>query len=377
VSLPAGTPVVRVSGGKLQLGVVVVDAAGRRAGDVGGCEEAAPPSPASPATTFVAVRVAPRLDPGLLTTPAGAGAAAAAAAELADAAARAGWWAPGRGDLRVKVEAFAVHPRDGRLRLVDAYGRFRAAAVAPLPAPAPGVAGGEEGGGGDGAASPSAPLQPAGEGSWAAALAAAAGSPALAEKTRLLRAMLQWSRDVRGGDVLAAEASARKAGAGGSSGPGGGGGGASPAVMTTTSRSSLPTPPASTAPRDADVLVLIWPSGEIARVPRGTTAAGVAARAGGGGGAGARRPGPSAATRPPVGASSRGGGAPSGAASWSSSSPDALAPSAAAAAAVSTAAPPRGAADEWVNLNNRLVPPGTPVADGDFVVLGGAAVDDL
>jgi len=31
----------------------------------------------------------------------------------------------------------------------------------------------------------------------------------------------------------------------------------------------------------------------------------------------------------------------------------------------------------WVNLNNRLVPGATPVRDGDFVVLGGAAVDDL
>jgi hypothetical protein len=342
--LRRGDPLARVSGGKLQLGAVL-----RCSDDEDEEEEkegeSLPPRPTRPRrrrSALVAVRVAPRLDPSAGPPP------RAAVAALLEAAERGKWDAPGRGDLGTKVEEFAPGG-DGRWHRVDAYGRMLPAVVMPL------VAEEEEGEvekekentlGSAAVAAPSLQQQNASDSS-PAANAPVSSLSAAGDKIRLLRAMLQWTKDVEGersgrsGVAAAAAASATTKTASRAGGSG-------------NKNSSLSA---------EDVLVLVWPPGDIARVPRGTTAGSLVA---------ARRPPPSQQV-------------PAGKEGPRRRSSEQLLPTPNERA--TTRAPPLSSSSSFsslspppppvVNVNNRLVPPGTPLADGDFVVLDGGLLENL
>jgi len=280
-ALAVGDAVARVSGGKLQLGAVLE---APEVGGVGAGDDAS--------SALIAVRVAPRLDL------AGRPPSRAEVDALLTTARDAGWAAAGRGGLRAKVEEFRAG-RDGRWHRVDAYGRLLPVVVLPLATR-------------DEAAEAKAE---------AVALADVADAPppstpaAMGDKIRLLRAMLAWTKDVEGGEE------------GGESGEGKG-----------DSTTVPPTPAAS-----GDLFVLVWPPGDIARVPRGTTAGALVA---------ARAPEAVAAAERGAGDDRR------------------------AAIATATTPPPSLDASP-VNVNNRIVPAVTALADGDFVVVSGGLLDNL
>ena len=346
--LRRGDPLARVSGGKLQLGVVLRCSDGDEEGSGGGGNSSLPRR----RSALVAVRVAPRLDPSAGPPP------RAAVAALLEASERNGWDAPGRGGLGTKVEEFAPGG-DGRWHRVDAYGRMLPAVVMPLVAEEEEEkeeeAKKEEGRassalGSAAVAAPSLQRQnaapsssppsspPAAAKNASSTASSSPSSPSLSaagDKIRLLRAMLQWTKDVEGGSGSGSAATTAAGGSG--------------------NNASL------LAASPEDVLVLVWPPGDIARVPRGTTAGSLVA---------SRRPqeeekkksgskGSSELPRPRERATT---GAPPATATLSlpSSSPSSLPPF-----------PP------VVNVNNRLVPPRTPLADGDFVVLDGGLLENL
>ena len=244
------------------------------------------------------VRVAPRLDL------AGAPVPRSAVDALLAAAVAGGFDAPGRGDLRTKVEEY-VPASDGRWHRVDAFGRVLPTTVAPVS---------PSGGGDDSDSDAGAPAA-------AATTTPPTSSPvsaAMGDRIRLLRAMLAWTKDVE---------------AGGSGGRGVGDG--APAETTTTE-----------LPSSEELLVLVWPPGAIASVRRGMTAGALTAE---------RAP-EADTTAPALAAVGAGVGA-----------------SARGADRAPVPPPPPVA----INVNNRLVPPDTPLADGDFVVLTGAILENL
>ena len=278
--LARGDAVVRVSGGKLQLGAVL--------------GVTPPPTDGKAPTALVAVRVAPRLDL------AGAPVPRSAVDALLAAAVAGGFDAPGRGNLRTKVEEY-VPASDGRWHRVDAFGRVLPTTVAPV---SPSAGGDSDAGAATAAATTTPSSSPV--------------SAAMGDRIRLLRAMLAWTKDVE---------------AGGSGGRSAGEGAAAPATPTTE------------LPSSEQLLVLVWPPGAIASVRRGTTAGALAAE---------RRAPEAGAAAPALAAMGAG-------ASDRAPPPHTLPP------------PPPVA----VNVNNRLVPPDTPLADGDFVVLTGAILENL
>ncbi len=104
----------------------------------------------------------------------------------------------------------------------------------------------------------------------------------LNNRIRLLRSMLEWGADIGSSETAFTVAGtvdeATATATAGSNGSGD--------VSEKSERATQePVPEAS----PHDVMVLIWPSGIIRRVPRGTTAGAVARREGGGGGGGSRR----------------------------------------------------------------------------------------
>ena len=350
-----GDPLARVSGGKLQLGAVLRcsdDDGGE--GESGSGGSSSLPRPRPRRSALVAVRVAPRLDPSAGPPP------RAAVAALLEAAERGRWDAPGRGDLGTKVEEFAPGG-DGRWHRVDAYGRMLPAVVMPLVAEEEEE---EEKGGQENASSsslgsaavaaPSLQRQNAASSSPAAAAAATNASSSLSaagDKIRLLRAMLQWTKDVEGG------------GGGGGSGSGGSGAAAQAAGCAAVSgTSSSPPPPSLSAAAPEDVLVLVWPPGDIARVPRGTTAGSLVA---------SRRPQAVAAEEEKEEQERRRNELTIPHEQATTRAPPATATLPLPSSPASSSFPP------VVNVNNRLVSPGTPLADGDFVVLDGGLLENL
>ncbi|KAK9838138.1 hypothetical protein WJX81_003408 [Elliptochloris bilobata] len=288
--LSVGKAVMRVAGGKLQLGVVV--------------------DTSEPNRITVVVRCGSQFAPNTIVP-------VHKCRELVAYVHQKRWWAPGHGNLRYVLEAYEP-ARDGKWHLVDVYNQRLPPYVQPLrqaapesDAPATSVAtagaaaatGVASAAGAAAAAAGAAGLLQTGDAAAAGAGGAATGTAAAAaagmvagqpdgsnagerahmtaeqdlvtSKIQLLRRLLEWGREVEAG------ASAGDA---------------------------------------ADVLVMIWPPGRIARRRRGTTAGDV------------------------IRAEGR--------------------------IEIEEPGRPRPRADtRLVNVNNRLVPASTPLADGDFVVL--------
>lgn len=151
--------------------------------------------------------------------------------------------------------------------------------------------------------------------------------------------MLQWTKDVEGGSGASGASSSSAA-----------------AAMTTTGvavgasgKNTVSSSPLSAAAED--VLVLVWPPGDIARVPRGTSAGSLVA---------SRRP-----LREATHARATSRALPPATATIFSP------PLSASSSPLPPPPPP------VINVNNRLVPPGTLLADGDFVVLDGGLLENL
>eukprot|EP00887_Chlorella_sp_A99_P008297 scaffold12.g8297.t1 len=232
-------------------------------------------------------------------------AAAAEYQRLMEAVEAKGYDSAGQGDSMVSMELYTLCS-DRKYHRLDVFGHKHPTTVVPLQ-PLPAAQGEVEvarpGGGAD------------------------AEAEFLSERTRLLRSMLEWGRDLNGGD----SASVDGVSAAGSSSL------ASAAPLAADDEPSTSAAPAAGGTRQPkDVMVLVWPGGRIEQFPRGTTAGTVVRRLGR-----IEIQQPSAA----VAAAANGGRSTRGRAG------------------------PAPASRDLVNVNNRLVPADTPLSDGDLVVL--------
>lgn len=295
--ITAGQPVLRISpGGQLRDGVVVSsENEGMR--------------------LLVAVSLTERRFQSAHTTKA----APMEYSALLDYVIQKGYFLSGQGDMMVSLELFTLCS-DGKYHRIDQFGHKLPTvavplAAMPLPTSAP-----EEEQSKVLLASSEAQGEDLGEGRPNESIPSVAGAIAgpldeatyLNNRIRLLRSMLEWGADIgsqapptsgdttsassQSGGAVGAVAGGASSGSSSPTGPGGG--------------SILPGHELAWEQPPQDVMVLVWPSGKILRVPRGTTAGAVARREGCIG----RRSG-------------------------------------------------------IVNVNNRLVPEGTSLEDGDYVVL--------
>lgn len=260
-----GHPVLRISPGGELLDGVVVD------------------SEAEGLRLLVAVSWVPRRFASSHATKA----APAEYAALAEYVSDRGFFSPGQGDLVASLELFTLCG-DGKYHRRDQFGHKLPTVAVPLvrePVVEEGeVVGLGEQGGDDGPPPPD-------------------DAAYMNNRIRLLRSMLEWGADI--GSQLPPTEEAEE--------------GEGVDASTPSPEPTGPVPNLAFERSPQDVMVLVWPSGKILRVPRGTTAGAVAQREGGGT-TGVRR------------------------------------------------------RRDLVNVNNRLVAEGTGLEDGDYVVLTQEAV---
>ncbi|PSC74447.1 Guanosine-3, 5 -bis(diphosphate) 3 -pyrophosphohydrolase [Micractinium conductrix] len=238
-----------------------------------------------------------------------------------------GYFQPGQGDADVVVELFTLCS-DGKFHRLDRFGHKLSTVAVPLATEPEAADVAICGAGGEAEGTP----DPAPE---HAVAASTAGSEMeyMNNRIRLLRSMLEWGREL--GASIAAENTAGE----GSALPDAG----DTAAIAAWTETQLALP-AVQGGQGSDVMVVVWPGGRIMRVPRGTTA-----------GTLIQDMGLIEIQKELVPA------AGDGAARLAAAIARDAAPGMLLSGAFGTG--------RLVNVNNRLVPEDTPLADGDYVVL--------